>query len=392
MTSVISVESDPWYHRHDKIFWENRPAMKANCNRSALDNALATVTSVVSSRTPREVLKCARLTAKQDRIVLVGTDLEIGVRYALTQVEVEGEGDVLVSAEKLSQIVRELTDEVVALEAVEGMVHIRGDGSHFQVYGQDPTDFPSVPEFEGEADMEIDTEVLRRLIETTVFAAARENTRYAINGVLWERKGKKLQMVATDGRRLARAVGALKSNSEEAVHVIVPPKTMTLLLRVMQSAGAEEIQIRAVGSQILIHIGAVTVSSVLVEGHFPKHEDVIPKDNPIRIAFNTAELHAAIRRAALLTNNESKGIRMEFNKGGLVLSGRAPQEGEATVNLKVSYNDAPLSIGFNPGFLTDALRVVGTEEVALEISEPTKPGVLTAGKDYTYVIMPVSLA
>jgi DNA polymerase-3 subunit beta len=366
--------------------------MKANCNRSALENALAMVTSVVSSRTPREVLKCTRLTAKQDQVVLVGTDLDIGVRYALTQVEVERDGDVLVSAEKLSQIIRELTDEVVTLEAVDGMVHIRGDGSHFQVYGQDPAEFPPVPAFEGESDMEIGADVLKRLIETTVFAAARENTRYAINGVLWERKAKRLQMVATDGRRLARAVGALKSNSEEAVHVIVPPKTMALLLRVMQSARAEEVQMRATANQILIQIGPVTVSSVLVEGHFPKHEDVIPRDNPTKIAFNTAELHSAIRRAALLTNNESKGIRMEFDKGTLVLSGRAPQEGEATVNLKVAYSGAPLSVGFNPGFLTDALRVVDADEVTLELSESAKPGVLTAGKDYTYVIMPVSLS
>jgi len=333
------------------------------------------------------------LTAKDDQVVLVGTDLEVGVRCVVAQVEVERVGDILVSAEKLAQIVRELSDEVVVLEADAGLLHLRGDGSHFQVYGQDPAEYPAVAEFEGPADVEVTAAVLRHLMECTVFAAARESTRYAINGVLWERKGKKLQMVATDGRRLAKCVGGVKSCSEQPLSVIVPPKTLTLLQRVAQTVeGEEDALVRAAPNQLLVRIGPVTVASVLVEGHFPKHEEVIPRDNPIRVAFRTSELYGAVRRAALLTNNESKGIRMELGANRLVLSARAPEEGEATVHMTIAYEGRPLTIGFNPGFLADALRVVGTEEVSLELSEATKPGVLTAGKEFTYVIMPVSLA
>ncbi len=366
--------------------------MKFTCNRAALDQAVSTVSAVVSSRTPREILKCARLTARSDQVTITGTDLEVGVRFEVTQVEVKEEGDVLVHAETLGQIVRELTDETLSLEIDQGTIKIRGEGSFFQIFAQDAAEFPPVPEFEGEPTLVIEVDRLKHLIELTVFAAARENTRYAINGVFWDKKGKKLQLVATDGRRLARAVGSVQGEAEESMAVIVPPKTMSLLARVIQSGVGEEARIRVTPNQFLVGIGPVTLSSILVEGHFPRHEDVIPKDNPIHVEFDTAELHSAIRRAALLTNDESKGIRMEFSAEGLVLSSRAPEEGEATVRMGIQYSGTAITVGFNPTFLTDALRVVGTEKVTLELSDPARPGVLTVGKDYTYVIMPVSLA
>ncbi len=366
--------------------------MKVNCSRTALESALGIVTSVVSSRTPREVLKCAQIVAKKDQLTLAGTDLELSVRCTIPQVEVEEEGMVLLPADKLSQIVRELTDEVVRLELGGDLIHLRAQNSHFQMYGQDPADFPPIPEFADEGDVLLEGAVLRRLIETTAFAAARENTRYAISGVLWETKGKRLQFVATDGRRLARSVGVVKEAKGDGLRVIVPSKTTSLLHRIVQNDGAEEVAIRATSNQLLVRAGTVTLASVLVEGHFPKYDDVIPKGQDTKVDFETGQLYGAVRRAALLTSDESKGVRLEFGKDGLTLSSRAPREGEATVSVPVEYQGAPLAIGFNPGFLTEALKVVEAERVTLELSDASKPGVLTTGKEFLYVIMPVNLA
>lgn len=366
--------------------------MELTCSRPALEMALGMVTGVVSTRTPREVLKCVRLTAKTDHIVLAGTDLEVGVRSKISQVEVKREGDILLPAEKLTQIVHELKDESLSMTVEGSAANIRGQDSFFHVYGQEPTDFPPVADFEGQPDLVVETAVLRRLIEMSSFAAARESTRYAINGVLWERKGSKLFLVATDGRRLAKAVGPVRKGTGEGINLIVPTKTMALLLRVMQAADDEEVLIRGSGNQLLVQVGGTTVSSVLVEGHFPKYEDVIPRENPTKVVFNRESLYAAIRKAALLTGDESKGIRIDLSKKGVVFSSRAPQQGEATTQLDVPYSGPEFSIGFNPGFLTDALRVIEADEVTLELSNPDKPGVLLVGKEFTYVIMPVSLA
>lgn len=366
--------------------------MKVNCSRSALENALGIVTGVVSSRTPREALKCALLSVNKDEMTLAGTDLDVSVRCGIAQVEVEQEGQVLLPAAKLSQIVHELTDEVLEIESSEEGVHVRGQGSHFQIYGQDPEEFPPIPEFEGEGNLSVKTGVIRGLIERTVFAAARENTRYAISGVLWERNGKKLQLVATDGRRLAKSYGAIESEGEEELSVIVPSKTMSLLLRVIQGDADTKVAVQATANQIMVRAGTVTVASVLVEGHFPKYDDVIPRENKIKVPFNTADLLGAVRRAALLTSDDSKGIRVELTKDALVLSSRAPQQGEATIRLPMEYNDEPVAVGFNPAFMVDALRVVEADQVMLELTDANKPGVLTAGKEFVYVIMPVNLA
>lgn len=366
--------------------------MKLTCSRVALENALGVVMGVVSGRTPREALKCTHLVASGDSITLSGTDLDVTVQCAISQVEIDQDGEALLPADKLSQIVRELSDETLAMEVTDEATHIRGDGSHFQIYGQDVSEFPPMPSFEGDPDLVISSGVLRRSIESTYFAAARENTRYAINGVLCEKVGKKLQLVATDGRRLAKALGAVKKAGDGELRVIIPSKTMSLLLRVMHGGSDQEVGIQVTPNQILLQIGSVMVSSVLVEGHFPKYEEVIPKDNPNHMVCERAQLHGAIRRAALLTSDESKGIRMDFGKERVVISSRAPQQGEATVELGASYTGEPMAIGFNPTFLAEALKVVEADEVKMEFSEPSKPGVLSAGKEFVYVVMPVSLA
>jgi DNA polymerase-3 subunit beta len=149
-------------------------------------------------------------------------------------------------------------------------------------------------------------------------------------------------------------------------------------------------------NQILIGVGdgpdAAVLSSKLVEGAFPPFEDVIPKDQDKKVTFDATALSSAVRRAALLTNEESKGVRLKFADDKLTLSSRAPEMGEAEVELDVeNYQGDPLEIGFNPSFITDALSVVDDNEVIIELKAPNKPGVLRTGNDFTYVLMPVNL-
>jgi len=365
--------------------------MKFNCNRAALAEALGVVSGVVATRTPKPVLECVRVSVTQDAIVLLGTDLEVGIRYSVGQVTVDQPGEILVPADKLAAVVRESTDEILEFESVDHGCRITGRDSKFEIYGQDPREFPPVAEMEGEPDLVVKAETLNQMIHRTLFAAARENTRYAINGILWDKQGKKLRMVATDGRRLARSVGTADKSSSGDTDVIVPVKAMGLITRLLAEAD-EPVRVRLMPNQILVSTARATVSSVLVEGRFPKYEDVIPQGNDKKVTFTPAGLLSAVRRAALLTTEESKGVRFSFTPGKLVLSGRAPDQGEATITLDLEYKDSPLEIGFNPNYLIDALRVVDTDSVVLELGEANRPGVLQAGPNFLYVIMPVSLA
>lgn len=364
--------------------------MNVLCNRPALQEALALVGAVAATRTPKPILQCLRLTATKEVLTLEGTDLEVSIRFTLPQVEVKEAGAALVPADRLAAIVRDSPDETLTLEVIEGACHIRGADSHFQIYGQDPKEFPPVPRFEGEPDFTVKTAVLRELIEKTRYAAARENTRYAINGVLWERRAKKLHLVSTDGRRLAQAIGPLDKAAGAEAAVIVPLKAVGIIDRLLHDPD-EVVQVKVEPNQLLLSTARALLGSALVEGHFPKYDEVIPRDCDKRVTLAPDELLSAVRRAALLTNEESKGIRLGFTADALCLTGRSPERGEAEIHMKVSYDGEPIEIGFNPNFLMDALKVVGTAEVTLELKDPIKPGLLKAGGNFLYVIMPVNL-
>jgi DNA polymerase III subunit beta len=367
--------------------------MNVIANRNALLEVLNVASGIAASRTPRELLKCVRLTTVEGTLLLGATDLEVALRAEVRQVEVKTAGALLIPADKLMQIARESLDETLVIEGEELVCHVRGADSHFEIYGQDPKDFPPIPDLEGTPDVEVEPSVLNSLIERTLFAVAKENTRYAINGVLWEKRGKKLHLVATDGRRLAEATGSAAKASGEDQQMIVPAKTMHVLQRILPHVPEDAmVGVRFSTNQVVVKAGVFVVSSALVEGHFPQYEQVIPRDGDKKVEMSTEEFHSAVRRAALLTNEQSKGVRLAFDKGVLVLSSRAPEQGEATISLRVDYQAAPLQIGFNPTFLSDALRVVGSPTVTLELKESNQPGVMTSGQEFLYVIMPVNLS
>lgn len=364
--------------------------MKIAVNREAFATALSETSSVAATRTPKPVLQCVMIRTDGKVVVVMATDLETSLRVAVPQVEVTEPGDALVPADKIASIVRESRDDVVHLETDGRTCHIRGEDSHFQVYVQDPQDYPPVPDMDGSPDLLIPAKDLARAISYTHYAAAKENTRFAINGILWKKRDKHVQLVATDGRRLA--VCAVKVSGEDGPkEAIVPLKAMMTLQRIIAET-EEDVQVKVAPNQVIARAGQATLSSVLVEGHFPKFEDVIPNDNDKRVEMDAAELQRAIRRAALLTTHESRGVRMSFSKGELELTSRAPEQGEARITVPIEYDAEALAIGFNPAFLLDVLKAVDAERITMEFKEANRPGVLKVGKDFTYVVMPVNLS
>ncbi|MHC4482746.1 MAG: DNA polymerase III subunit beta [Planctomycetota bacterium] len=380
--------------------------MKANFNRESLAEALGLLTSVVPSRTPKPILRCVKITAAENEARICATDLEVGINYLVSEVQVEEAGEVVVPADRLAAIVRESGDEVLAVEAAEGTCEIRGADSHFTIYGQEPGQYPAVPDFEGSADIEVNLENLQAGIAQCLFATAKESTRYAINGVLWEIKGKKLSLVATDGRRLARTrlslakepkkqAATAKSDSKadksaSGIQMIVPAKTMALLEKI-GSHKKDTVAVKLVDNQILISCANVVISSNLVEGNFPKYDDIIPTDYDKKLTLSTEATLSAVRRSALLTSEESRGIKLSIGKDSLVFSGRAPETGDAQINMPIDYKAEPIEIGFSPQFLVDVLRVIQTAEFELELGQSDRPGLIKSGANLLYVLMPINL-
>ncbi|MFQ5415140.1 MAG: DNA polymerase III subunit beta [Phycisphaerae bacterium] len=366
--------------------------MKFRFNRQELSDALGVIGHVAAPRTTKPMLQCVHIKAHGDYVVLSATDLEVSVRCVATQVEVEQPGVALVGAETFGQIVRECTDELMGVEQDGDLLHMRGAGSHFRVVTKDPAEFPPVPEMEGDADFTVDSTGLHRQVEWTVYAAARENTRYAINGILWERTAGRLTLAGTDGRRLACATGDVKEGEGASdAQAIVPARAMGLLARLPVDPDGQ-VAVKMMSNQLVLHVGRSTMSTALVEGQFPKYTDVIPDDCDKHVELNTLEFQSALKRAALLTNEESKGVRLSFGEDTLTLSSRAPETGEATISMPLTYKGAPIEIGFNPTFLLDVLRVVHTDTVRFDFRDGARAAVIRLGDDFVYVVMPVNLS
>jgi len=365
--------------------------MKVIAQTAALQEALALAGSIVATRTPKPVLQCIKMVAGGGVLTLLATDLEAGCRCQVTAVEVAEEGEALVPADRLAGIVRESSDEEsLTLQTEKEACLVRGAGIRFKVFGYDPAEYPPVAEFDQKADFAVPAAQLANMINKTLFATAKTHSHYAFSGVLWEAKGKKLQLVATDGHRLAQVKGTL-SKAAGDVTAIVPTKLMALVQRVC-SDGEEVLEVKVHQNQILVRTARAVLVSSLVQGNFPKYEDVIPRDCSRKARIQTAQLEHRVRQAALLTNEESKGVRLSFQSDTLTLSSRAPEAGEAEVTCPIKLEGEPLEAAFNPAFMLDALRVVGAEEISFEMDSPTKPAVLRAGSDFLYVLMPLDLS
>lgn len=392
--------------------------MKVICDRGALLDAVNLVSGVVATRTPRPQLQCIKLTAKKTgkvgELTMAATDAEVSIRLQTGQVDVQQPGEILIPAHDLRGIVSaEEGESTLTLEAEGDACHIRGADARFKVYGYPAGEFPPIPEFDkvvsgkdpalkAKTVLTHQAGALAAMIARTLFATARENSRYAINGVLMRREGKKLEMVATDGRRLALCRQNIQGGEKDAAAIscIIPTKALGLLQKLIDDPEAP-IQIAITDNQILFSLGSgeeggpkAVLTSNLVEGTFPPYEEVIPKDQDKKVVFDRDVLSSAVRRAALLTNEESRGVRMKFNAEGkqVEVSSRAPEKGEAQIEVPVSsYEGQDIEIGFNPTFISDALKVITDPQVILELKAPNKPGLVKSGTDFVYVVMPVNL-
>ncbi len=380
--------------------------MKAIINRGALLEILSQAANVVPARSPKPILGCVKISTLNEpggnALRVMATDMEVTLESTLGQVEVKEPGSALLPAMKFLEIITNAPDDTLVLETNGDQTTITGSDSVFKLLGFNSEEFPPITGFEGQPDFSLPAGTLKTMLDRTRFAAAKEMSRYAINGVLFERKGKKLMLVATDGHRLAQTQDQVAATDAKEVSSVVPLKAISLLERLLaHPEHVVHLQFRE--NKLYAHVVEQTadgkpatsvgtiLSSVLVEGLFPPYQDVIPKDCDRKVTLKREEFFSAVKRSALLTNEESKGVKLSFSAKQLVVTSRAPETGDAKVTMNVSYSGEPIDIGFNPHYLADALKVATVDEVVLEMKASTKPGILRLGPDFLYVIMPVSL-
>lgn len=369
--------------------------MKALCHREGLLTACQLASVAVAARDVKPILRNFKAIAETNtnRCTLMATDLELGIRLEVASVEVQEAGEAILPAARLTAILRESTDDKLALEADNSACVIRGQYNEFEMPSEEPSDFPDIPTFTDDKHHELAAGVLREMIRRTIFAAAKENPRYAMTGVLWELEDKQARLIATDGRRLAVTQGPATSHGGQdtkgQTHV-VPTKAMSLLERLLQDAD-EVVRVSLRPNEVLFQTDRAMIYSRLVEGRFPNYREVLPKKPTVKLALQVGKFHTAVRQAAIMVDEESKRVKFHFSKDKLTLQAEAASAGRSKVELPLEYDGKEIKISFDPHFLTDMLRVLDPESgLTLELVDGTTPALFRSGPDYSYVVMPLS--
>ncbi|MBL8850830.1 MAG: DNA polymerase III subunit beta [Planctomycetaceae bacterium] len=365
--------------------------MKIMCQRAQLAAGLQNVGGVVPTRTPKEILRNVKLHVADRKATLIATDQEVGIRYDLPEVEADADGDVLLPLQRLSAILREVTEDVVTIEATEDALRVRCGHSDFRLSISDPAEFPDVPGFGDEQYFSTPAAALKQAIQRTLFAADVESTRYALGGVLLDFNDQGLTLAATDSRRLAVCPVAAEAHgaAAAAVQPVVPSKAMSMIERSL--GGEEPVKIAVHAHDVVVQSGLSTIYARLVQGRFPKYQDVVPRDSQTQIELVVGPLHSAVRQAMIVTNDESRGVDFRFQDGTLTLESQAADVGTSKVEMPIAYDGESIMVTFDPKFVADFLRVLEpSAAVTLQLNDPNSAAVFRADGSYTYVVMPLA--
>lgn len=374
-----------------------RDRMKITCSQEVLNEALQAVVGVAPTRHARAILQNLKIEpvkgSKKPELDLLATDLEVGVRHRLVPDSVQEPEAVVLPAHVLAGIVREVGNGEITIETGEGKAVVKAGRSRFNLLLVEKEEYPDVPKFpeKSAAITEVPVDRIVKMISRTAFAVATEQSRYAINGIFLRAKGKTLELVATDGRRLARMVIKLEKAGKLDAELIVPPKMMREIEK--RAAALEEgvVSLAQEGNQILAQVGNTTLVGRLVEGNYPKYQDVIPTAVGKVVEMDREELGSKLRQAQLLTSETSLSVTLEVSKGKVKIDSAAPERGDASLVMDVKYEGEKMSVAFNPAFLADVVKVIEGKTLRLELTEPQKPAVVRDGDEYVYVIMPVTV-
>lgn len=365
--------------------------MEIRVNRSEFLGELIPMQGIVERKTTIPVLSHLLLTAREDRLNLAATDLDVSLT-SWSEADVKREGAIAVQAKKLVEIIRSLTSDDVQLVQEEARVlTIRAGKSRFKIHGLSPDDFPTLPSVEDGGAVGIPFGDFRRMVAKILFAVSAEESRFQLNGALLKLKNGSLEMVATDGHRLALVEGSLEGSGDED-SVLVPRKALQELQRL---EGEGNLSYRRGEHHLSFRLGRRELICRILEGTFPDYERVIAKDNDKKVLFNRKQLGEAVARVALLTGDRARAVRLQFASDQMVVSAANPDLGEAVEEVPCDYDGPEFRVGINPDYLSQWLSAVETEKVRLELKDENTQcvGYPLDGPDTRYlcVIMPMRI-
>ena len=366
--------------------------MRFSLQREVFLKPLAQVVNVVERRQTLPVLANLLVQVNGGQLSLTGTDLEVEMvsRIAVDDAQ---DGETTIPARKLFEIVRALPDgSKVTISQSAEKITVQAGRSRFTLSSLPANDFPSIEEIETTERVRVPEAALKELIERTAFAMAQQDVRYYLNGLLFDLRESSLRCVATDGHRLALCEAQLDGGAQTKRQIIVPRKGVTELQRLLEG-GDREIEIEMGRGHIRVKRDDVTFTSKLIDGRFPDYEAVIPIGADKEVRIDREVLRASLQRAAILSNEKYRGVRIEVSPGQLKISAHNPEQEEAQEEVEADTRVDDLAVGFNVNYLLDALNSLRDEHVVLALRDANSSALVreAANERCRHVVMPLRL-
>lgn len=364
-----------------------------------LSKGLYRAQGIVEKRTAMPILSNVLFEARDGKLQISATDLEIGMT-GIHPAEVLTSGAITMSAKYLYDIVRSLPKGQITIKKLpNNWAEVRcsegGRSIEYKMLGMSPDDFHALPDFSQISCQKVDFSTFRLMIEKTIYAISSDETRYNLNGAFLEPiEGGRYRMVATDGHRLSMFDGALCAGPIPAFDrgVIIPKKGLLEVRRLLESE-VDEAEFGIQGTNLVFRTNAFTVIMRLLDGQFPDYRQVLPSDQQITLRFHRKQLIESLRRISILSSDRTLGIRIELGKGRMSITTQNPDLGEAREDLPIEYEGANLVIGFNARYLIDALSNIDSELVQISLDDDISPAVVKPTDDdrLTCVVMPMRI-
>jgi len=368
--------------------------MKFTLDTGSIQLALSAVMSAVPTKSSLPILGNILIEADSKSIKFSTTDLEISVTTVLA-IKAVKKGSIAIPAKTFHDIISALPQTEVDIEAVSNRLELRFSGGDYKISGMSADEFPKLPEVNSSKEIRIPAETINQMIQKTSFAVSGDETRPALNGVLWQTSSEKMVMVATDGHRLSHVLADNTKLQGLYDDVIIPPRALNLVSKLMTDT-SQEVGIIFGENNIIFRCENNTIYSRIIEGPYPNYEQVIPKDNDKELIVNRSQLIDSVRRVAILANSLTHQVKFSISKDSLELSAtNVDVGGEASEKIPCQYDSESFEVGYNANYVIDVLKQVDGEDAKFTLASPVAAAIITPTSescDYLFLLMPLRLA
>jgi DNA polymerase-3 subunit beta len=367
--------------------------MKVTVEKNELQKKLSDIQNIVEKKNTMPILSHFLLVAENGGAYITATDLETAFKEPL-KLTVATEGKLCIPAKKLFEIVREVDGDISLESSDEKWLKVKSGKSQFRLACLSPDEFPVWPALPDDTEkMEIDSLLLLEMIDKTLYSAGESDTRYVLNGLLFNIKPDgTLTVVGTDGHRLALSTKMLDSKLKEERKIIFSRKSLAELRRFLDDE-AKPVKIAIGKNHILFEMGTIQFLTRLIEGTYPNYEQVIPAAADKTIGIDRIALMKSLRRVSIMSKERSSAVKVDIEPNSMAISASNPDIGEAKDEITVEYAGEPITLAFNARYILDALSVMNSDTIMIKLNEPLSPTLIMENEkdDYKYVVMPMRL-